>query len=261
MKKKFILVSLLGCLLCSLVACGDVPTSEEEVNSIISEELSDTVENELVENVVEEVVEEVIEDSWPDYMSDSFRPVFESHPILQGRVLLGGSYEEVRNAVGEPNDPEDDVWLEYYITNSAGVKILNRFQCTRVSSPDETYVTDTNEFKTFYIEEGFFDVDNEDMLISRAAYEETYEIQYNSYFDESIELPTYEDIVEKFGTPGFVTGMDTASGKVETIEIMWIITDPDEETGGKYLIIEFRANGSWYGMDYPKPEFEIDRVI
>lgn len=244
MKKKFILVSLLGCLLCSLVACGDVPTSEEEVNSIISEELSDTVENELVENVMEEVVEEVMEDSWPDYMSDSFRPVFESHPILQGRVLLGGSYEEVRNAVGEPNDPEDDVWLEYYITNSAGVKILNRFQCTRVSSPDETYVTDTNEFNTVYIEEGFFDVDNEDMLISRAAYDEAYELRYNSFFEEDSEPITYEDTVEILGAPGFVTGMDTASGKIQSIEIMWIIADADEETEGKYVKIDFQPDGT-----------------
>lgn len=235
MKRKIFSSILIGCLIMSFVACGgeEAGTTVSEQEPVVSEEIGTT------EDIVEDVIEEVVPEVWSDKVYEVFKPAFDAHPILQGEVIVGGTYEDMVAHIGEANVPSEVEYMHYYShTNSNGVELTTSFEYLEGE--------DTHVLRMFYSEHKisntpeYFMCDNEYYAITTETFDNVWKLKTDGVFYDTFK--TYEDVVNVMGVPGYIVRVNSNSnGDIEKISIIWVIppTDGDME----YIEFDFDSNG------------------
>ncbi len=236
MKRKIFCSILIGCLVMSFVACGkeETGTTASEQEPVVSEEIG------ITEDIVEDVIEEVVPEVWSDKVSDTFKPAFDAHPILQGEVIAGGTYEDMVAHIGEANVPSETDYMHYYShTNSNGASFISNFDYLEGA---DTHVrrmfASSNDIVEAY---EYFMCDNEYYAITTETYDTMVKYKTDGVFYDTFK--TYEDVVNVMGVPGYITDVNAliTVADIEEITIIWVVPPTDGDMS--YIEFDFDANG------------------
>ncbi len=245
MKRKIFCGILIGCLVMSLVACGkeETGTTASEQEPVVSEEIGTT------EDIVEDVIEEVVPEVWSDKVSDVLKPAFDAHPILQGEVIVGGTYEDMVAHIGEANVPSEVDYMHYYShTNSNGASFASKFEYLE---GEDTHVrrmfASSNDIVEAY---EYFMCDNEYYAITSETYNNLGESKIEDSFLFHDTYTTYEDVVNVMGVPGYITDVEAliTVADIEEITIIWVVPPTDSDMS--YIEFDFDAKGNVLGHTF-----------
>ena len=234
--KKFLVSMLMCCMLLCFIGCSGATNEEIDLEEVVTVEDGQVI---VDEEKLSEIMEEPEMEVWSDKVSDVLKPAFDAHPILQGEVIVGGTYEDMVAHIGEANVPSELEYLhDYSHTNSNGVELTTSFD----------YLEGADEYvrRMFYSEHKisntpeYFMCDNEYYAITTETFDNVWKLKTDGVFYDTFK--TYEDVVNVMGVPGYITYVEaTSSNQIEKISIIWVIppTDGDME----YIEFDFDATG------------------